>query len=88
MQMKRQQPLSHLFTVRLWQEELGNGQTEVRGKVQHVSSGEVRYFRDWPMLAYGIETFTHLGRAKPRKPLEDNELCFAAQVICFESKGR
>jgi hypothetical protein len=42
MEMKRQQPFSHLFTVRLWQEELGN--------VQHVSSGEVRYFRDWPTL--------------------------------------
>jgi len=36
--------------VRLWQEELGNGQTELRGKVQHVSSGEARYFRDWPSL--------------------------------------
>ncbi len=50
MEMKRQQPLSHLFTVRLWQEELGNGQIELRGKVQHVSSGEARYFRDWPTL--------------------------------------
>ncbi len=50
MEMKRQQPFSHLFTVRLWQEELGNGQTELRGKVQHVSSGEARYFRDWPTL--------------------------------------
>jgi len=50
MEMKRQQPFSHLFTVRLWREELGNGQTELRGKVQHVSSGEARYFRDWPTL--------------------------------------
>ena len=50
MGMEQQQPLSHLFTVRLWREELGNGQTEWRGKVQHVTSGEVRYFRDWPTL--------------------------------------
>ncbi len=50
MEMKRQQHLSHLFTVRLWQEELDDGQTELRGKVQHVSSGEARYFRDWPTL--------------------------------------
>ncbi len=50
METKRQQPFSHLFTVRLWQEELGNGQIELRGKVQHVSSGEARYFRDWPTL--------------------------------------
>ena len=36
--------------MRLWKEELGNGQTELRGKVQHVSGGEARYFRDWPTL--------------------------------------
>ncbi len=41
---------SQLFTVRLWVEELGNGQTEWRGQVQHVLSGEKRYFRDWSTL--------------------------------------
>jgi hypothetical protein len=41
---------SQLFTVRVWQENLGEGRTEWRGKVQHVLSGEVRYFRDWPAL--------------------------------------
>lgn len=41
---------SHLFTVRLWAEELGAGQSEWRGKVQHVLSGETHYFRDWPTL--------------------------------------
>lgn len=50
MDLERQQPRSHLFTVRLWLEELGNDQREWRGKVQHVISGEVRYFRDWPAL--------------------------------------
>ena len=44
------QPRSHLFTVRLWVEELGNGKSEWRGKVQHVTSGEVRYFREWTTL--------------------------------------
>lgn len=52
-------PPSHLFTVRLWLEELGHGQTEWRGQVQHVLSGKSRYFRDstglteclWAMLA-------------------------------------
>jgi hypothetical protein len=42
---------TYLFTVRLWLEELGAGQTEWRGEVHDVVSGEVRYFRDWPMLA-------------------------------------
>jgi hypothetical protein len=41
---------SHLFTLRLWPEALGDGQTEWRGKVQHVLSGEARYFRDWEAL--------------------------------------
>jgi hypothetical protein len=46
---------SHLFTLRLWPEELGGGQTEWRGKVQHVNGGEVRYFRDWPTLEAFVE---------------------------------
>jgi hypothetical protein len=36
--------------VRVWLEELGDGQKEWRGKVQHTLSGETLYFRDWPML--------------------------------------
>ena len=45
-----QSPRSHLFTVRVWQEEVRNGQTEWRGKVQLLTSGEVHYFRDWAAL--------------------------------------
>jgi hypothetical protein len=41
---------SHLFTVRLWREDLGQGQTEWRGEAHDVKSGEKRYFRDWPTL--------------------------------------
>jgi hypothetical protein len=41
---------SHLFTVRVWREDLGHSQSEWRGEVQEVESREVRYFRDWPML--------------------------------------
>ncbi|HJT58419.1 MAG TPA: hypothetical protein VJ761_18075 [Ktedonobacteraceae bacterium] len=44
------QPRSHLFTVRVWQEEIGAGQSEWRGKVQLLPSGEVRYFREWATL--------------------------------------
>ena len=44
---------SQLFTVRLWQEELGNDLAEVRVEVRHVLSGETHYFRDWElMIAY------------------------------------
>jgi hypothetical protein len=41
---------THLFTVRVWLEDLGEGQTEWRGEVHAVVSGEQRYFRDWPTL--------------------------------------
>ena len=42
------QPRSHLFTVRLWREEIGGGAFEMRMQVKHVLSGETRYFRFWP----------------------------------------
>jgi len=41
---------SQLFTVRVWHEDLGEGGSEWRGKVQHTLSGEVCYFRDWQTL--------------------------------------
>ena len=43
-------PQTHLFTVRLWVEALGDGQTEVRMQVRHTVSGETRYFRDGELL--------------------------------------
>jgi len=50
-------PLSqtHLFTVRVWLEELSEGQTEWRGEVQYVVNGEMRYFRDWPALVAALQ---------------------------------
>lgn len=41
---------AQLFMLRMWPEDLGEGQSEWRGKVQHVTSGEAHYFRDWPAL--------------------------------------
>jgi len=48
---------SHLFTLRVWDEETGEGQVEWRGKLQDVMSGETRAFRDWPTL---IALITHM----------------------------
>lgn len=45
---------SQLFTVRLWREDLGD-RGEWRGKVQHVLSGEARYFRDWATLIAALQ---------------------------------
>jgi hypothetical protein len=50
--MDPDQPLqrSHLFTIRLWTESLGDGQVEQRGHVRYVLTGEHRSFRDWTTL--------------------------------------
>lgn len=40
---KQPHPRTHLFTVRLWVEPLGDEQGE-RMQVRHVLSGETRYF--------------------------------------------
>ena len=58
---------SHLFTLRLWAEEIGEGQTEWRGRVQHVTSGEVHYFRDWPSL------IAHLLKMLPQAETQPEE---------------
>jgi hypothetical protein len=41
---------AELFTMRLWQEVLNGGRTEWRGKIQHVGSGQARYFHDWATM--------------------------------------
>lgn len=38
------------FLIHLWHEDLGNGEMEWRGKVQHIPNGEVIYFREWATL--------------------------------------
>jgi hypothetical protein len=53
-------PRSHLFTVRLWLEPLGDGQNEWRGQVRHVPDGEARYFRDWATLQTFLERMLQL----------------------------
>lgn len=46
---------SYLFTVRVWWEDLGQGQREWRGVVKLVTSGEEYFFRDWGALGELIE---------------------------------
>ena len=66
---------SELFTVRLWREDRGEGRVEWRGKVQHVLSGETRYFRDWQvLLAFLQETRTEAGiNGREEPPLNAQE---------------
>jgi hypothetical protein len=57
MEHEQQHPHSHLYTLRLWEEVLGEGKTEWRGRVQELASGETAFFRDWPGL---VATLTRL----------------------------
>lgn len=41
---------THVFVLRVWQEDLGDGRREWRGGIQDIASREMRYFRDWTML--------------------------------------
>lgn len=47
---REEHPESHLFTLRVWQEALGEGKVEWRGRVQDIVTGETLFFRDWPGL--------------------------------------
>ncbi|MDT8305698.1 MAG: hypothetical protein RRC07_07155 [Anaerolineae bacterium] len=47
---------SHLFTLRLWVEELGDGRAEWRGQLTYLPSGETHYLRRWDQLQ---ETMRH-----------------------------
>lgn len=60
---------SYLFTVRVWSENIGNGQTEWRGKVCHVVTQEEHYFRDWGTLSTLLQSMLPtLAQAAERRP--------------------
>ncbi len=64
--------------LRLWAEELADGRVEWRGKVQHVSSGETYYFRDWPtLIAHLLELLPNprheSGTTEPAEPDNSEE---------------
>lgn len=70
---QRQERRSHLFTVRLWQETLDTHQTEWRGKIQDVTSGEVYYFRNWEMLTTLLQTMLPTTEPETAETTPSNE---------------
>jgi hypothetical protein len=64
---KKSKP-SQLFMLRIWLEEIREGQTDWRGRAQHVSSGEVKYFRNWQMLRDFMEE-----KLRQQEFMESNE---------------
>ncbi len=65
-----QSPRSHLFTVRVWQEEIDRDQTKWRGKVQLLTSGDVRYFRHWAALVPLLVTMLSELESRPEATQE------------------
>lgn len=53
--VKAKRPPLTRFSLQVWPEDTGEGQVEWRGKVQHVTSGDARYFRDWPTMVAFLE---------------------------------
>ena len=41
---------AHLFTLRLWHADTGDGRREWRGRLHHVGHDNVTYFRGWAAL--------------------------------------
>lgn len=41
---------SHVFSLRVWREELGEGAVEWRGRIRDVTGSESLYFHDWETL--------------------------------------
>ena len=54
MQETTRSPPTVLFTLRLWQESLGNERREWRGEIKNLSTQETRYFRMWEEIAVFI----------------------------------
>lgn len=73
--------LPHMFTIRIWNEDLGDGRTEWRGKVQSANSREARYFRDEESL-FG---FLREQVAKPVFFQERNQMSAQENVQLIQS---
>jgi hypothetical protein len=58
----------HLFTVRIWMEDLGGGQREWRGRIQDTTTGEVRYARDWLAMVAALVEMAEADSGRPPPP--------------------
>ena len=50
-------PRSYLFTLRIWMEDVSDGQTEWRGRLRFGLHGETRHFRSWLSLIEYLKEF-------------------------------
>lgn len=49
---------SERFVIRLWREESAAPQAGWRGRMQHITSGEIRFFHDWDTFIGGLTELT------------------------------
>jgi hypothetical protein len=63
---------THLFTLRLWLEPVAVDRAEMRGRVQHVLSGEAIYFRTWPELSAFVEAMVAELEARRSESTKEN----------------
>ena len=54
MQELPRSPPTVIFTLRLWREPINNEQSEWRGELKNLTTGEVRYIRLWEEVAQFI----------------------------------
>lgn len=57
---------SQLFSIRLWWEDMGSADREIRGEVCHVLGGGGRYFQEWATLVTYLAEKMHDLEAKPK----------------------
>ena len=58
----------HLFTLRLWTEEVTADQREWRGRLYDTTTGDVRYFREWAALIPLLLAMVREGQQPPITP--------------------
>ncbi len=49
---------SEMFVIRLWREESAVSCAEWHGRIQHIASGEIRFFHDWDTFIGGLTELT------------------------------
>jgi hypothetical protein len=70
MEQRPQHPQAHLFTVRLWQEEQGDGKPEWSGRAQDIANGGTEQFQGWPGLVAALTHLIETSEAPPGDPAQ------------------
>ncbi len=71
---------SHVFTLRLWLEDLGGSQREWRGRIQNVQAAQAIYFREWQsMIRFLQENLGATTTSDPGSGIPDRRTAMVGQ---------